>query len=258
MLDISSFDGFQWSLIYTFTFILGACLGSFASAIIPREIKGQSWFAMKGDMARSHCAHCQKPLSYKELLPILSYLLQKKKCACGQFQIPLFYPALELGFALTAIIILYFNGLNFLSAGLIVSLPFLAAISWLNLHNQMMSDRLLIILSYIAVAASLFNFPHTDLWDGIYAALFIAVLASFFKWMAQRISSASLYGWDVIKLWVIIGFWLGVYHTGYFLFLVGLGGVLWILFRRKIKTGRGLFPYGFYSTCIFLFLTMWF
>lgn len=258
MFEVSSFDPVQLFFIYSFVFIFGACLGSFASAIIPREMNNQTWFALRGSQARSQCAQCQKPLSYKELLPILSYLLQKQKCACGQFQIPIFYPVLELGFALTSVLIFCMNGFNFISLGLVLSLPFLMACSWLNVHKHIMSDRLLIILAYIVVIASLLDFPDTNLWDRIYASLLIAGIAVGLKLLSMRLSSHSLYGWDIIKLWVIIAFWLGLQGTGYFLFFIGLGGCIWILLKNKVRRVGQEFPYGIYSSFLLLLIMLWF
>ncbi|NJM50707.1 MAG: prepilin peptidase [Sphingomonadales bacterium] len=59
--------------------ILGAIFGSFIGALCSRWPGGRS--VMTG---RSHCDHCQRTLTAAELLPLISYLLQKGQCRhCG-------------------------------------------------------------------------------------------------------------------------------------------------------------------------------
>ncbi|MEW5774705.1 MAG: prepilin peptidase [Thermodesulfobacteriota bacterium] len=84
--------------------ILGLCLGSFATACVHRYLAGQTVL----DPPRSYCPHCDKRLTWRENIPLLSYLLQGGRCSCARrMPIGLRYPAMEalsgafaLGFAL--------------------------------------------------------------------------------------------------------------------------------------------------------------
>lgn len=59
--------------------VLGAVIGSFVGAVLVRLPDGQS--VVHG---RSKCDHCGKSLSVGELVPILSFLVQRGKCrGCG-------------------------------------------------------------------------------------------------------------------------------------------------------------------------------
>lgn len=59
--------------------VLGAISGSFIATIALRWPEGRS--AMRG---RSECDSCRKPLRAHELVPLLSYVLQRGRCrACG-------------------------------------------------------------------------------------------------------------------------------------------------------------------------------
>ena len=65
-------------MLYLLSFIFGSAIGSFVNVIVTRL--GVSSI-VKG---RSKCLHCGKVLSWKELFPVLSYLLLKGKCKdCG-------------------------------------------------------------------------------------------------------------------------------------------------------------------------------
>lgn len=63
-----------------FFVVLGAIMGSFANALIFRF--GNSRPIIRDH--RSYCDHCKKILSWFELIPMISFLLQKGRCrSCG-------------------------------------------------------------------------------------------------------------------------------------------------------------------------------
>ena len=56
--------------------LAGAIIGSFIGAVVIRVPRGETIVA-----GRSHCDTCGKTLGARELIPILSYLLQRGRCA---------------------------------------------------------------------------------------------------------------------------------------------------------------------------------
>jgi leader peptidase (prepilin peptidase)/N-methyltransferase len=62
-------------LIYFFTFVFGAIIGSFINVLALRYKTGLS--VAKG---RSKCFHCGTPLKWFELVPLLSFIILGKKC----------------------------------------------------------------------------------------------------------------------------------------------------------------------------------
>ena len=72
-------------------FVLGLVFGSFINVLIWRIPRRES-IVFPG----SHCPDCGKTLSARELIPVVSYLIQKGKCIhCGR-RISWQYPAVEL------------------------------------------------------------------------------------------------------------------------------------------------------------------
>ena len=66
-------------MIYIFLFIIGSIFGSFANLVVHRRLRDESIV-----YPRSHCESCGKSLSSFELIPVISYLIQKGKCrSCG-------------------------------------------------------------------------------------------------------------------------------------------------------------------------------
>ena len=61
--------------------ILGACLGSFLNVVAHRSIQGRSWWGKE----RSVCESCGHVLGVRELIPLVSYIIQKGRCIhCGK------------------------------------------------------------------------------------------------------------------------------------------------------------------------------
>lgn len=77
--------------------ILGLAIGSFTTCIVYRIPRGISiWRRPSGDGEyRSHCPQCLKPLTVRDLIPIISWVLARGRCRqCGQ-PIGWHYPVIE-------------------------------------------------------------------------------------------------------------------------------------------------------------------
>lgn len=77
--------------LYFLIFVLGLFVGSFLNVVSDRVVNGISF--VKG---RSFCEFCKSPLSAIELIPLLSFLVQKGKCRSCKEKISLQYPFSEL------------------------------------------------------------------------------------------------------------------------------------------------------------------
>ncbi len=74
--------------------LFGLAFGSFANAAIDRIPRGRS---LNG---RSHCDGCGVTLRPAQLLPVLSYLMQRGKCAACAAPIGVRTPIIEAGCAI--------------------------------------------------------------------------------------------------------------------------------------------------------------
>lgn len=98
--------------IYLFIFLLGLAIGSFLNVVICRlETKEP---IVKG---RSHCPQCGAVLKWYDLIPVVSFLIQKGKCRyCGR-GISWQYPAVEVFTGMVFVLIFH----NFGFVDLLVS-----------------------------------------------------------------------------------------------------------------------------------------
>jgi prepilin signal peptidase PulO-like enzyme (type II secretory pathway) len=181
----------MWNLYFGFLFfIFGTIIGSFLNVLVLRYNTGVS--VTRG---RSFCFSCGKKLSWLELVPILSFLLQKGKCRGCKSKISWQYPLVEL---LTGILFLGvflkfggFNGLlNNLSAMIIalISMAVLLSITVYDIKHKIIPDGLVIVFALLALL-NILVVNHTHFIWFLLAGpllalpLFLIWLVSSGKWM---------------------------------------------------------------------------
>lgn len=137
-------------VLLIFGFLLGLAVGSFLNVVILRGARGENF------SGRSRCESCGKTLSWHELIPILSFCLQKGRCrSCGS-ALSWQYPLVELGtgalFALTTIILLSELGRGLTDLSAISHWPLaisylLSAIGYWLLAIAVLSSAIVIFVS---------------------------------------------------------------------------------------------------------------
>jgi len=77
-------------------FIIGASLGSFINVLSLRYKSDKPIFNKTILFGRSHCLNCGNTLNWRELIPIISFILQRGKCRKCKTGISLQYPIVEI------------------------------------------------------------------------------------------------------------------------------------------------------------------
>ncbi|OPL08113.1 MAG: hypothetical protein AVO33_01970 [delta proteobacterium ML8_F1] len=77
-------------LLGVMVIILGIVIGSFLNVVIYRVPEGESLIH-----PGSHCPHCNEPLRGKDLVPLVSYLLQGGRCRYCKERVSVRYPLVE-------------------------------------------------------------------------------------------------------------------------------------------------------------------
>lgn len=86
----------SYIVIYSFAFLLGACIGSFLNVCIYRLPKGESLIKRN-----SHCMTCGEPIKHRDLIPIVSWCILRGKCRNCKAKISARYTVVE---ALTGVL----------------------------------------------------------------------------------------------------------------------------------------------------------
>ncbi len=225
-----------WLLIFLAS-LLGLIIGSFLNVVIYRLPKGQS-VVRPG----SHCTVCGHELKPWELVPVLSYIFLKGRCAqCGQ-SISLRYLVVEL---LTALLF----GLTVLLRperpllGLGIDLCFIAlliALSFIDWDVFLLPDSLLLLVVLTGMANIALT-GQPDWWDGLAGAL---GAGGVFTLLAYLYPQGM--GWGDVKLVASLGLYLGVQGIFATIFLASALGVLAGVLRIVIlhKGFRDPIPFG--------------
>lgn len=220
-------------------FVTGASLGSFLSVVLHRfQKKEQGIF-----LGRSKCPSCKKNLESKDLIPLISFMILRGKCAYCKTKINPAYFFLELSMGLLAIlfylkfpfmmenVLLWGNILLFL-LHLVYSL-LLLGIFFYDLRHMQIPDVLLfplIGLTFIgSILISGMNFLNMMIALGI-IMLFLGgqIVLSKGKWLGSGdlylgISMAFLLGWEKLLVAIVITYGIGAAIS------------LMLLFNKKIN-----------------------
>ena len=206
-------------------FILGLIFGSFLNAIIFRYNTGMT---PKG---RSFCPDCGKKLNWHELIPIVSFILQKGRCKGCSGRISRQYPLVELItaflFAATGYKLAISGGLEsfnplYFSYILIIWCLFIV-IAVYDLRHKIIPDGPVYALIFVSlagqVASKFFGEGGHTILDLAIGPILFAFMASFWlvskgRWMgfgdAKLVLGIGWFlGFEMGISGVILGFWLG-------------------------------------------------
>lgn len=149
---------------------LGLVIGSFLNVVIYRVPRGESIVS-----PGSHCTACGHALRAWELIPVLSFIIQKGQCRNCQASISWRYPAVELLtgilFFLTASFSLYM-GIHL--ARLVLNLVFVAvliALAFIDLDTFRLPDVLTLPLLGLGLLGSFFIPGNPAGWESLLSAL---------------------------------------------------------------------------------------
>lgn len=219
--------------------IVGSLFGSFVNVVAIRAHENSTL------TGRSKCMHCKKVLHPRHLVPILSWLLQRGKCAmCGE-PINIQYPLIEFSAALFAVIAVarhlpdgawFMAGYEFFFA--VALLIFLVTdLRWMELPLELMVGTGIVFSLWHMILRSASGEPALFvLWSH---ALGCGLVASFFLFQ-YIVSRRRWIGSGDIWLGGMLGAVLGWPLAGIAIYLAYVfGGVaaLGLLLAKKIKPG---------------------
>lgn len=218
---------------------LGAVMGSFLNCAAWRIVRGESF-----TRGHSRCPSCGHALGAAELVPVFSWLFQKGKCKwCGQ-KVSVRYPLTELAFALVTVLCLLRFGLTVACLRNYVFLCCLFLLTLTDLEGMIIPDGCHIAAVLAWLAALPFPFPG---WREVLthlaaAAVFGGGLLAVSLVMDRVLGRDSMGGGD-IKLFAVVGLYLGFIGTLFALMLACVVGLLIHALRRRRDGGKA-FPFG--------------
>ena len=243
-------------------FILGTIIGSFLNVVIYRL--GTGFSIHKG---RSRCFSCNKTLAWYELIPIVSFLLQKGRCKTCRTHLSLQYPLVEFFTGVLFVFSAYITTFDIsqISLETLITFCFYAVVSSLlvvlfvyDLKHKILPSSILysfVIISFVYTFFLYVGDERTafDIFSGIILAapIFILWLVSKGKWIG--FADGTLF----LGVGFLLGFVMGI-HAFLFSFWIGalVALILTYLLPRRFSFGSEI-PFGPFiilSTLFFLFI----
>lgn len=229
----------------------GACMGSFLNVIAHRSIHGRKWWGNE----RSICEHCGHVLGACELIPVISFIIQRGKCKICGHKISCRYVFVEILCAILAMMIFMRWGISW--ACLVASLGTCGLIisSLTDIEAGEVFDAYAIFPGICGLIIRLAGGTSAIL-DGVYG-----ILAGFGIFALIILLSRGGMGWGDATFMGGMGAVLGMRFT-LLAFYLGImtGGmcVIILLLLGKLHWGRGesipLVPFlaiGCFMTLIF-------
>ena len=220
--------------------LLGAVFGSFLNCAAWRISHGES--VLRG---RSHCPDCGHVLGAGDLVPILSWLFLRGKCRyCGK-KIPARYPLTEAVFALLTLLCLLRFDLSWLCLRNWILLCCLFCLSLTDLECMIIPDVCLIIAAAVwGIFLPLTGMGWPAVRGGLLAGLIFGGGLLGLSLLMDRILKRDSLGGGDIKLFAVLGLYLGIVGTLFMTVLACLLGLLFAVLRRGRGGGSEPFPVG--------------
>ncbi len=220
----------------TLIFIIGLIFGSFANVLILRLSQAPL------DLWRSsHCLECKHRLGWLELLPIVSWCLQKGRCKYCNYLISWLYPALEGTVAVCFIACFTLSNDSFKNC-------LFSLLSYLFILTIIIDIREKLILNSIniAIAVGLFSlqiYEHKNILFVLVSSLIVIFISVLLKISFEQFRDLKALGKGDIKLMGALSLGLDIAQLPLWFTLSGglglLTGILWANIKQEEN-----FPFG--------------
>jgi prepilin signal peptidase PulO-like enzyme (type II secretory pathway) len=207
------------SILTGYFFLLGLIVGSFLNVVLYRFNTG------RGLGGRSGCMMCRRTLSWVELIPVLSWMIQKGRCKGCKSKISIQYPLIELTtgilFAGNFLFILH----SVSSIVELITITFLTTLLWVffilvfvyDIKHKIIPNFFSfslwgISIILISISKLFFTPSSLTLSDNLFSIFYHIGTGLFFYsivWLLWKISKGKLIGLGDAKLLLSIGTILG-------------------------------------------------
>ena len=224
-------------MIYLFNlfqaFVIGTCIGSFLNVIVFRFPNNLSIVK-----PRSFCPKCKRKLTWKENVPLISWLIQKGRCIKCHKSISIKYPLVEL---MTGILFMIFiksspsiySSISGSIFNIFLSWVFLSLLICISLIdiNSFWIPQGLINFGFISgifglISMEILNNEFIDFYfiaKGLIYSAISFLIFELFRYIAKYIYKKDAIGKGDSKLVAMLALWLGPMGT---IFAVGFSYII--------------------------------
>ena len=234
-------------LYYTICIALfGLLFGSFLNCMAMRIVRGEDF--VKG---RSHCPSCNHQLAAMDLIPIVSYVASGGRCRYCKEKISARYPLTETVFMALSVILYIFTGhdlMLFYKNWILVGCLF--AIALTDCEAMEIPNLLILtaLISWILFSAAELITGRSDIFflgKRVFTAFAFGMIMLILSLIMDSILKKDSLGGGDIKLFALLGLYLGAAGAYELLILTCLLGIGFALLRKRLRPDASKeFPLG--------------
>lgn len=211
-------------MFYILVFVLGTVLASFIHVYVTRILNGESIIK-----PRSHCTNCNHALNWYELIPIISFILQKGRCRKCNAKIGIDSLISEIFLGTLFVVVYARYGFSYDTIiGFIIS-SMLLSIFISDFKEMIILDSTLIVSGILYYMVIFLSIGLKGLYKSLLYGIFGFVLMFIVKVIGDKLFKKESLGGGDIKLAFIMGSILP-----YNLFLIALMGGSFLAFPYAI------------------------
>ena len=227
-------------------FIVGTFFGSFYACIANRLSKNESIIK-----PGSHCENCKHRLTWYELIPVFSYLIQGGKCRKCRIKLSPEYIIVEIATGILFALSFYLFEFSYNTLIMIILSSLLITIYVSDFKYMVILDEVLIPATILLLIVLFLSNNLTFLMNSILRGLVLFILLLSIKLIGDKVFKQESLGWGDVKLSFIAGLVLGFKLGLVYLFLGAFIALPYGLYGRMSKKEL-LMPFG-----PFLITSMW-
>ena len=224
--------------IYIMIFVFGSVIGSFLNVLAVRLSNNESilW-------PSSHCHNCEHKLKWYELVPVVSYIIQKGKSRCCNTRIPISYLIIEIVTGILYMVSYHSFGFSY---DFVVSLVFVSSLIVIivsDIEYMIILDEIIAGASILIIILELVFFGLDYTVDKIVSGILAFMTMYVIKLIGDRLFKRESMGGGDIKLMFLFGIVIGYALCICNIFLatfIAFPVAVYVLFRRR----DNLIPFG--------------
>ena len=222
-----------------FSFIFGACFGSFANVLIYRMPANQSI------LGRSRCKSCHTLILWYQNIPLVSYFFLKGKCKqCGtEFSIR--YPLVEFIMASLFALLIYQYEVTWTSLEYLILIFGLVTASFIDYDHMILPDEFTLGGLIIGLIGAALN-PERSFLEALLGVLFGGGILWLVAYIYFIFTGRDGLGGGDIKLLAWLGALLGWKAIPFIILTSSIvGSIVGLILSRKTEEGlKTMIPFG--------------
>lgn len=224
--------------IYLMIFIFGTVMGSFLNCVAFRLSNNESilWPA-------SHCNNCQHKLRWYELIPVVSYLIQKGKTRCCKTSLPISYLVIEVVTGVLYCVSYHSFGFSYEFIISIIFISSLITIIVSDIEYMIILDEIIATSAILIIILELIFYGLEFTTKMILAGIFAFITMYVIKLIGDKLFKRESMGGGDIKLMFLFGIVIGYPLSVCDIFLatfIAFPVAIYLLLSRK----DNLIPFG--------------